>query len=100
MAGRLPEAVRWRRGKEHLGWAFTLSFARRTQARLVQELEGGWELLSPYVDPALARAACKSYVSSDAVRQVDRIYDMAHLAAWLRRHAERPQPVIGIFSRS
>lgn len=91
-AGRLPDEVRWRRGKEHLGWAFTRSFMEVTRARLMHELESGWPILEPFVNLGLVRQLYQAYVSSPYTCNHGGLYDAAHLAAWLRQHARRPQP--------
>lgn len=95
MAGRIPDQVRWRRGKEHLGWAFTRSFVETTRPRLDRELEAGWDILAPYVDTGLVRQAYSAYVSPVGSGNLASIYDAAQLAAWLRRHLTRPRPEAG-----
>jgi asparagine synthase (glutamine-hydrolysing) len=48
MAGRLPDPVRWRRGKEHLGWTFTHTlFSRWATWRHTQYQES--QTLSEYI---------------------------------------------------
>jgi asparagine synthase (glutamine-hydrolysing) len=50
MAGLLPDPVRWRRGKEHLGWTFTQTLLRHWP---------DWPAAIPAQAPALAgRAMC------------------------------------------
>jgi asparagine synthase (glutamine-hydrolysing) len=46
LAGKLPERVRWRLGKEHLGSAFTMTLLRRLAPRTGAMVE----TLRPYVD--------------------------------------------------
>ncbi len=50
MAGRLPEAVRWRRGKQHLGWAFTNAVMDTQRDQLRNAAPGALESVAPYVD--------------------------------------------------
>ncbi len=89
MAGRLPDAVRWRRGKEHLGWAFTSALMGKTQARIRGTVEANWDLIRPYVDVDNVRRACAIYFDNGGLAQAEKVYEAAHLIAWLRLHAER-----------
>ncbi len=91
MAGWLPDAVRWRRGKEHLGWTFTGALMARMPARMQHDIEAGWDLILPFVDPAAVRGACHGYFEANDPAQAERVYEAAHLAAWLQRHTARPQ---------
>jgi len=91
MAERLPDAVRWRRGKEHLGWAFTTALMSRMRPRIRGEIEANWELVKPYVDVDGAKKVCTAYFDEGDLGQADKVYEIAHLALWLRRHAERPR---------
>jgi asparagine synthase (glutamine-hydrolysing) len=45
MAGLLPDEVRWRRGKEHLGWTFTKALARHWP---------DWRMIAAQADQRLA----------------------------------------------
>jgi len=71
MAGLLPDSVRWRRGKQHLGWTFTRKLFRQRP-----ELDGGIEeyagTISPYVDLRQAARARESGLNS------------SHFAGWLK----------------
>ncbi len=87
MAGRLPDAVRWRLGKEHLGWVFTTALVNKTRPRIHGQIEVNWELVKPYVDMDRVRKVCAAYFDRGDLAQ----YEIAHLAIWLRRHAVRPR---------
>ena len=50
LAGQLPDAVRWRRGKEHLGWAFTQAIMRSQRDHLLQTVAECRARLVPYID--------------------------------------------------
>ena len=60
MAGRLPDAVRWRRGKEHLGWAFTHGADGAIADDMRCDVEANLAATSRYVDMNAARSACRS----------------------------------------
>lgn len=91
MAERLPDTVRWRRGKEHLGWAFTTALMSRMRPRIRGEIEANWELAKLYIDVDGVRKVCAAYFDEGDLAQADKVYEIAHLALWLRRHAERPR---------
>jgi asparagine synthase (glutamine-hydrolysing) len=94
MAGRLPDAVRWRRGKEHLGWACTTAFMKLAQLRLQAAIEANSGIISPYVDLDALRRACRAYFEAGDMERADKVYEAASLGVWLRRHAERPRAVL------
>lgn len=57
MAGLMPDCVRWRRGKQHLGWTFT------------QRLLGEWpDRNSAILD---ARGALKSWIKPDLIERAE-----------------------------
>ena len=89
MAGRLPDAVRWRQGKQHLGWEFTqaLMETRRSQTKL--DIDRNTDLLINYVDMNKITRICQSYFGGKDLTQCDLLYDTARLAVWLRQHANR-----------
>ena len=90
MKGTLPDAVRWRLGKEHLGWAFTMALAGHMGERLCEAVEEHRKLLQPYVDVERARAGwLASHKHSDDVK-MHAVFSSATLARWLHRHARRP----------
>jgi asparagine synthase (glutamine-hydrolysing) len=91
-AGLLPDEVRWRRGKEHLGWSFTEALMEKSKDRVRQAIEENLPLVAPYVDMNATRAACGSCLSEGDMTQAENVYEVAHLGAWLSRHAgRRPQ---------
>ena len=90
MAGRLPDAVRWRRGKEHLGWSFTTALMGTMQTHMKVDIDENMSLISDYVQVDSVRKACRSYFDEDDMAQAGAVYEAAHLAIWLRRHADRP----------
>ena len=56
MAGSMDDAVRWRRGKEHHGWAFTSSILAKRRAEMRELI--------------LSCGALREYVSSEALKAV------------------------------
>jgi asparagine synthase (glutamine-hydrolysing) len=89
MAGRLPDEVRWRQGKQDLGWEFTqaLMETRRSQTKL--DIDRNTDLLLNYVDMNKLRKICQSYFDDKDLTQCEFIYETASLAVWLRQHANR-----------
>ncbi|MCB0129884.1 MAG: hypothetical protein KDD78_03515 [Caldilineaceae bacterium] len=89
MVGRLSDAVRWRRGKEHLGWDFTQA-AAPSLAAMKQTIAAAAEELSPYVDvQAVQHAVDVSMHDGDEIT-VARIFDVVSLANWLQQAISRP----------
>lgn len=91
MAGRLPDTVRRRPGKQHLGWAFTSAFMERMKDRMRFDIETNWNIINSYIQVDGLRVASRSYFDEGNSAQGELVYTAAHLACWLRRHAERPQ---------
>lgn len=92
MAGRLPDAVRWRPGKEHLGWSFTKALMEKIKRRLQLDIEANWDIVGAYIDVGQVRRHCEAYFSDGCPADEDAraVYEVAHLGVWLRRNAERP----------
>ena len=80
MAGRLPDAVRWRRGKEHLGWIYTEALVGRAPQTLGRVIEDNRELLEPYVD--IDRTLRADSIADPA----SEVPMAAQLALWLADH--------------
>ncbi len=85
MAGRLPEEVRWRRGKEHLGWAFTADLMSTMQTSVRSIIDDNMDMLSEYVHEEKLREMCRSYFEQGDPTQEETVYEAAHLAEWLSR---------------
>ncbi len=79
MAGRLPDPVRWRKGKEHLGWAFNAEIFGRLAKRDLSSRRFR-ETIAPYVD--LGRFKGGSSSSSKADHCQDSV-DALCLFYWL-----------------
>lgn len=86
MAGRLPEPVRLRRDKKHLGWAQTQALLESRRGELAERLRAHHAALSPYVDPA-ALASLGAVLQDPAARpapeQWQSIFDLVQLSNWL-----------------
>ena len=91
MAGRLPEEIRWRRGKERLGWAFTRALMAASKDTIELALRSNQQLLLKYMGLAKLEGACRSHFQDGSEAQAPLVYEAAHLAEWLRRHQERPK---------
>jgi asparagine synthase (glutamine-hydrolysing) len=100
MAGRLPDAVRWRRGKEHLGWHFTTQLLDTTIEHARQLLDAGSELIADYVDGARLDAACIGWFERRDLRCGERLLEATELADWLTRRAVRSTPAVTVFPRT
>jgi asparagine synthase (glutamine-hydrolysing) len=91
MSGMLPDEVRWRRGKEHLGRAFSLSLMSELGDRMRLEIDRNRDTMAKYVDMHAVDAAAAAYMSEGDPEQAERFYDAVHLAAWLHRFGCRPR---------
>lgn len=90
MAGRLPDDVRWRRGKPHLGWTFVTALAKARVARMQAEEVRVWEALRPYVDRAALQAAWRGHFDDGDPDDAARVFGALNLSAWLEGAAGRP----------
>ena len=83
MAGLMPDAVRWRRGKEHLGHDFTVAahLYASQHSRIVPSLKENLDFLAVYV----AEQTLDS-LRSQKCDDFDTRYKHLHLARWLLRH--------------
>jgi asparagine synthase (glutamine-hydrolysing) len=95
LAGRLPDTVRWRRGKEHLGWAFTQTLMDTWRSQTKRDIDINTELLSSYVNMEKMSKLRVSYCDGGNLPQSELVYEAAQLAVWLRRHENRPEVPTG-----
>ena len=91
MAGRLPDEVRWRLGKQHLGWAYTAKLMEIIQENLRLAINENMNILKQFVDEKALNNACQSYFAANDPEGAQTVYEAAHLAVWLKRHQKRPQ---------
>jgi asparagine synthase (glutamine-hydrolysing) len=87
MADRLPDEVRWARGKPHLGYLFNVRATQHAYERGELSLSGLQSDLQGYADPAALADAWQEFRSGAAA---DRIHSARILAKWLRKSANRP----------
>lgn len=81
----LSPQVRWRAGKEHLGWDLICRLMDETHDFIVNTLEQGMGPLSKFADPAIVRACLKNYAHRKLDADRDLIYDLTSLTLWLQR---------------
>jgi asparagine synthetase B (glutamine-hydrolysing) len=89
MAGRLPEAVRWRRGKEHLGWVFTRALVGPTQAIHPQDAEAFCQRSGQYLTNGILSTIFGRGHDVPSIEGTERAFDAACLLVWLRQNGER-----------
>jgi asparagine synthase (glutamine-hydrolysing) len=82
LAAHLPDEVRFRRGKEHLGWVFTTA-AAALDAPAPSLVDDAAPMVSRYVDLDAASREGGNLPT-------DLMYNLAQLEYWLRRHQRRP----------
>ena len=87
MVGRLPDEVRWARGKPHLGWVFNETVSRHAAIRGDLELERLQKDLDDYVDRNALTKAWQLFQSDIDAAPVHSAYV---LSTWLREAANRP----------
>ncbi len=82
MSNRLPDSVRWRRGKEHLGWEFTKALINNPHTELPDTIMINSAIISPYINNAqlnLSQLAIKNHSNSSKANDE---YEAASLIAW------------------
>lgn len=86
MHGRLPNAVCWRRGKEHLGWKLSKRLFLGNEAAVREELTAHRATLAPWVDLArLDAAVARAWQGSACDETLERVFNVVCLGRWLRR---------------
>lgn len=94
LTGLLPDTLRWRRGKPHLGWDFTRAMHLLTRDRVLASLDDNAGHLAPWVDPARLRASVDR-LRQGSLAEADELYELALLAEWLRSNSRRPDSCSG-----
>jgi asparagine synthase (glutamine-hydrolysing) len=87
MSGYLPESVRWRRDKEHLGEALTLAYARRIHPEIGRMIAAGRDLLGLYVNLDELQKCQDTYQSTGSSEAFWQLYAVALLARWLQQQS-------------
>jgi len=81
----LPAKVRWRTGKEHLGWQFYDRLKKETVALACGHLEKDFVMIEEYVDK---KALAERFAEFCAGRDDDgymQVYDIITLVQWIKR---------------
>lgn len=91
MAGKLPDVVRWRRGKEHLGWDFTRALMEGTAAVLRERLDTNLQSLAPFVNMDALIQARDAYFIRGELAHAEHLNEVSLLGEWLRSNADRPR---------
>jgi hypothetical protein len=87
MANRLPEEVRWCRGKPHLGWLFNDAVTRHAINHGKLDLASLRESLNGYVD---GKALEKSWQEFHADGDGEQLHTAHLLSRWLLENQYRP----------
>jgi hypothetical protein len=90
-AGQLPDAVRWRRGKEHLGWAFTSSLVQTQRPAIADRVHDSMANLDGYLIPAAISPLKESLLTGAGdIAHHRAAFNALCLAEWIRAHSRRP----------
>jgi asparagine synthase (glutamine-hydrolysing) len=87
MSGKIPDEVRWSRGKPHLGWLFNDAVVRQALARGEVSLTALQKDLGDYVDSSGLSVAWQRFADGGEAAP---IHSANILAVWLRESANRP----------
>lgn len=90
MKGILPEKVRWRAGKEHVGLAFSRSILALEKGFLGRLIQSHLDRVGEYVNVAAVREIYQKYLTGEATDDIFLLWDAATLALWLGRNEPRP----------
>ncbi|WP_159015893.1 asparagine synthase-related protein [Cognatiluteimonas profundi] len=91
MQSRLPAAVCWRTGKQHLGWSLNRKLREGDHAALGDRLGAVRGLLQPYVDLSRLDAALARLRGTGDDLAAELVFDALSLGNWLDRNAHRAQ---------
>jgi asparagine synthase (glutamine-hydrolysing) len=89
MDGELPAAVAWRRGRDHLGVAFTRALVSQRWDEIRERCAASLDAVEGFVDPGALAAIRRALEGDEASRPLD-VYATLVLGDWLARHAARP----------
>jgi asparagine synthetase B (glutamine-hydrolysing) len=81
----LEDSVRWRLGKEHLGWQFTVRLMEESDMSMASMLELGLEAAQEYVDADAVRVRLEKYRLTKDIAGQEFFYETLALMLWLRR---------------
>lgn len=89
MERELPAAVAWRRGRDHLGVAFTNALVEQRWDEIRDMSAAALEAVEGYVDRRKLAAIRQALGGDNVSRSLD-VYAVLVLGEWLVRHAARP----------
>ena len=81
----LAPEIRWRSGKEHLGWHFIGRLMRETQSLVAHSMDRDLAAAERYIDVAAFRKRCAKYCASKGLDEWDNMYNTIVLMHWLQR---------------
>jgi asparagine synthase (glutamine-hydrolysing) len=87
MADRLPDEVRWARGKPHLGWLFNETVSKLAADNGQLSLAGLQAAVGNYVDSTALANAWRAFRNGD---DAEMIHTAHILSVWLRENEKRP----------
>ncbi len=88
MGEHLPDTVRWRRGKEHLGWDFTRALIGKTQSTINAAIDTNNQYILPDINANYSLDALLSSADTKDIESMADIYDAACLNLWLEHSLE------------
>lgn len=97
MAGRLPDEVRWMRGKPHLGWLFNAACTRAEFRTGKLDLTYLRKTLNGYVERSALERAWQRFANGGDTAP---IHSARLLAAWLEKYQNRPLVPVSDFGYS
>jgi asparagine synthase (glutamine-hydrolysing) len=89
LAGRLPDTVRWRIGKQHVGGRFNTELTGTSEWRRLNASLAVEERLAPYIDIRQYESSQRSLSADDGNTLHHQVWLGQHLAGWLDRHRYR-----------
>ena len=90
MAGRLPDSVRWRPGRSHLGVSFTRTVLEPRLNAMRLQRDAIWKPLEPFVDRTKFQTSWRKYFEDGDERHAPRVQRAVSLAQWLHGRSARP----------
>jgi asparagine synthase (glutamine-hydrolysing) len=83
--GLLPDEVVWRKGWEHLGYAFSLSLYRHMKDRLEDFMDGHLESVAEFIDTNTLRQSRKRFLARGDLTAGAQVWTAFSLHVWLQR---------------
>ena len=87
MEDRLPDEVRWCRGKPHLGWLFNTAVTEYGMSNGRLSISKLQAVLNDYVEPKTLASAWEEFRHSG---DCEKIYTAFVLSNWLQENRDRP----------